>query len=61
MLHAVGFLIDHRYVPDEYRKHDDATVLQNKIKQVRLITAQEIVNNRITVQLYVYFPENASD
>ena len=34
MLHAVGFLIDHRYVPDEYRKHDDAMQLQNRIKQV---------------------------
>ena len=35
MLHAVGFLVDHRYIPDEYRNNEEAVQLQNRIKQVK--------------------------
>ncbi len=34
-MHAVGFLIDHRYIPDEFRKDEEGTALQGRIKQVR--------------------------
>ena len=49
MLHAVGFLIDHRYIPDEIRKHDEAIVLQNRIKQVIAITFSGFSGHTISI------------